>query len=204
MKISGLKGLSNSYILRRFDGVMLIDPATKYEEIIEQIQGLKLWGILLTHAHSNHLALIGNFNCPIYLHKDDYFMFIDDDLNGFNKSENKREYELNKLDLKLIDDLTELPLVDKVVKVIHTPGHTKGSVCYYYDNKLYTGDTLSIKGAGFTKRDSSSDYQLKRSVKKLYEEFPVNTTVCPGHGEVTTLLKIRQKNNKIRNILKEK
>lgn len=203
MKIIGLKGEANAYILRRFDGVMLVDPSCNYEEIVEKISGLKLWGILLTHVHKNHISLIGRFNCPVYLHKDDYFLFIDDSLNGFKDSESKREYDLNRLDLKLVDDDTKLEFVDKRVEVIHTPGHTKGSVCYYYDGKLYTGDTLTIKGAGFSKRKSHSDYQLKKSVKMLYERFSVNTIVCPGHGKDTTLLEIRQKNEKVRTILKK-
>lgn len=203
IKITGLNGQANSYIIKRFDGVMLVDPASDYEKIKEHIEGLKLWGILLTHGHSSHLSLIGKFDCPIYLHKNDYFLFTDDEVNGFLESDKKREYEYNRLDLKLIDENTTLKLVDRIVKVVHVPGHTKGSVCYYYDNILYTGDTLTLKGPGFSKRESSSNYQIRKSIKKIYDEFSINTTVCPGHGEVTTLLEIRQKNESIRKLLKK-
>lgn len=203
MKITGLEKEANTYILRRFDAVMVVDPASNYEVIAQKIKGMKLLGILLTHAHASHLNLIGYFNCPIYLHKDDYILFTSDELNG-NNLKNKKEYDYKNIDLKLIDSNTILKIVDQEVVVIHTPGHTKGSVCYYYDNKLYTGDTLTVKGAGFSKRKPHSDYQLKKSVKLLYEKFSVNTVVCPGHGEDTTLLEIRQNNSKVRTILKNK
>lgn len=202
MKVKGLDGYANTYILKRFDGVMLIDPAFNYEEIQEKVKGLKIWGILLTHGHSSHFGLIGRFNCPVYLHKDDYFTFIDDDLNGFNHTNKTRHYDLNMLDLKLIDESTKIQLVDQEIEVIHTPGHTKGSVCYYFDNILYTGDTLTIKGPGFTKRHGNSTYQIRKSIKNLYNKYSINTKVYPGHGPRTTLLEIRQKNKKIRSILK--
>lgn len=203
MKIKSLSKEANTYILRRFDGVMLIDPAASYEEIILKIKGLKLLGILLTHASKNHFGSIGRFNCPIYLHKDDYFLFVDN-LNKNDKKDEKNDFSLNKIDLKLIAEKTELKFIDKTVEVIHTPGHTKGSVCYYYDDKLYTGDTLTIKGPGFSKEKSASEYRLKKSIKMLYDKFKITTTVCPGHGEDVTLLEIRQKNSKVRTILKEK
>lgn len=202
MKIKGLNEETNTYILRRFDGVMLIDPAFSYEEISLKIKGLKLWGILLTQAYKGHFDLISRFNCPVYLHKDDYFLFLD--YLNINQKDTKQNFDLNKLDLKLIKGEVKLQFVDKEVEVIHTPGNTKGTVCYYYNDRLYTGDTLTIKGSGFIKKKLYSDYRLKKSVKMLYEKFKINTVVCPGYGEDTTLLEIRQKNSKIRTILQTK
>lgn len=201
-KIKGFKNFSNTYILRRFDSVLLIDPSFNYEKIKELIGGLRLTGILLTHAHSNHMGLIGRFNCPIYIHKEEYFTFIDDDLNGFNENDYKREYELNNINLKLIDEDTKIMLVDKEVQVIHTPGHSKGSLTFYFDNKLYTGDTLTKEGLRPTKRKGYSRYQLRKSVNKIYDSFSINTEVNSGHGSTTTLLEIRQKNETIRRMLK--
>lgn len=202
MKIVGHKKFSNSYILRRFDGVMLIDPSYNYELIEEKIKGFKLWGILLTHGHYHHFAEIGRFNCPIYIHKLDYFTFIDDDLNGFNENTYNKGYDLNSLNLKLIDEDVKIDFVDSFVEVIHTPGHSKGSVTYYYDNVLYTGDLINEEGLNKTKRKGYSLYQTKKSIMNLYDRFSPNIKVYPGHGSNSTLQIIRQKNNEIKNILK--
>ncbi len=202
MKIVGYKKFSNSYILKRFDGVFLIDPSFNYEAISEKIKGFKLWGILLTHGHYHHFAEIGRFNCPVYIHKLDYFTFTDDNLNGFNENSYNKSFELNNINLKLIDEDVNIEFVDTFIEVIHTPGHSKGSVTYYYDNSLYTGDLINEKGLNKTKRKGYSLYQTKRSIKKLYDRFSPNIKVYPGHGNDTTLLKIRQQNEVIRNILK--
>lgn len=202
MKITGHKKFSNSYIIRRFDGVMLIDPSFNYEEIKEKIKGYKLWGILLTHGHYHHFKEVDRFNCPIYIHKQDYITFTDNELNGFNENEYDIPVDLNNLNLKLIDEDVKIEFLDTFVEVIHTPGHSKGSVTYYYDSILYTGDLVNEEGLNKTKRKGYSLYQTRRSISKLYNRFSASTKVFPGHGKDTTLQLIRQKNETIKNILK--
>lgn len=203
MKITGLNKNSNCYILKRFDGVMLINPTINYEEIINKTKGMKVWAILLTDAYSGDLGLISRFRCPVYLHKADYFLFTDKYVNG-DESENKQKYNLNNFDLRLVSDDTKLKFIDLFVEVIHTPGYTKGSVCYYYDEKLYTGRLFNNDDIRTLKSKYYSEYRLKKSIKKVYETFKINTKVYPAYGGETTLLEIRQKNSKIRTILKTK
>lgn len=203
MKITGLNTKSNCYILRRFDGVMLINPSINFAEIKSKIKGMKVWAILLTDAYSGDLGLISRFDCPVYLHKADYFLFADKHTND-SKDEKKSNYNLNNFDLRLVSDETKLKFVDLFVEVIHTPGYTKGSVCYYFDEKLYTGRLFKNDDNSILKSKGYSDYRLKKSIKKIYETFKINTTIYPAYGEEATLLEIRQINSKVRTILKAK
>lgn len=200
MLIKGTKEVSNVYILKRFDSVILIDPSYNLETILEHIKGYKLLAVLLTHADSDHMHLIGEFDCPIYLHRADYQLFLDDELNGYQESRISKSYNTKELFIKFIDDGSIIPFMDKTIKVIHTPGHTKGSVSYYIDDILYTGDTLLKDAIGRSNHPSASIGQLRRSIIKLYK-LPLKTKINPGHGDVTTLREERYKPH-IKSILK--
>lgn len=200
MLIKGTKAVSNIYILKRFDGVMIIDPSYNLETILEQIKGYKLLGILLTHADCEHMHLIGEFDCPIYLHRQDYQLFLDDELNGYQESLISKSYNDKELHIRFIDDGTVIPFMDKKIKVIHTPGHTKGSVSYYMDDILYTGDTLLKDEIGRSNHKYASIGQLRRSIIKLFK-LPLKTKIYPGHGDLTTLREERYKPH-IKSILK--
>jgi glyoxylase-like metal-dependent hydrolase (beta-lactamase superfamily II) len=202
MWIKGTEDVSNIYIIKRFDAVMLIDPSYNLETILEKTQGYKIQGILLTHAHHDHMGLIGKFDCPIYLHRADYQLFINDDLNGYNEYKIERPYQVKDLFIKFVDDETLIPFMDGSIKVIHTPGHTKGSVCYLYRDSLYTGDTLFKDGIGRTDLPSGSSAQLHRSLKKLFSIVSAKTKVYPGHDEPSTIYEIKLKNKTVENIVK--
>ncbi len=204
MWVKGINKYANTYILKRFDTVMLIDPAFDIYAIKELIKGYRVAGILLTHGHARHSDLIGNFNCPVYLHRNDYNLFISDDLCGYNKLGKKRDYNLNQIFIKFVDDQTKIPFLDKNILVIHTPGHTKGSVCYLFEDRLYTGDTLLEDKHGKVSQPEGSLTQIRNSIKKLYKVFSDQIDVYPGHGNPTSLGKIKEKSSVIQNILKTK
>lgn len=199
--IKGTLDVSNVYILKRFDGVIIIDPSYNLETITEMTKGYKILAVLLTHADSQHMHLIGEFDCPIYLHREDYQLFLSDELNGYTKSDLPRAYNVSDLFIKFIDDGTIIPFMDKEIKVIHTPGHTRGSVCYLYGESLYTGDTLLKDEIGRSDHPNASLGQLRRSIVKVFK-LPMKTLVFPGHGEETSLREERLKPH-IKAILKQ-
>ncbi|MDD4469461.1 MAG: MBL fold metallo-hydrolase, partial [Acholeplasmataceae bacterium] len=145
---------------------------------------------------------IGKFDCPIYMHRADYQLFLNDDLNGYNEFKVEKPYQPKELFIKFVDDETLIPFMDSNIKVIHTPGHTKGSVCYLYRDSLYTGDTLFKDGIGRTDLPGGSSGQLHRSLKKLFQSVPAKTKVYPGHDEPSTIYEIKLKNKAIENIIK--
>lgn len=168
----------------------IIDPADSGDFISEKILQYKLnpLGILLTHAHFDHvlglLDLKLNFHLPIYLHPADHFLFT--------QAEKSAQHWLKRTppplpapDRELIPDQI-LNFGDSSLTVIPTPGHTPGSVCLYSPGILFSGDTLFRSGVGRTDFKYSSPDDLHASLKKL-ALLPPQTLVYSGHGEPTTI-----------------
>lgn len=201
MIIKGVGSFSNSYIIKRFDQAILIDPSYNYEEIKNKLEGYNLVAILLTHAHIHHINLIGYFNCPVYLHRKEYKVLIDDNLNGYNKEDIIKPFDHNNLHIRFLDDGNEISIADKTIKVLHTPGHTEGSACYIYNNNVYTGDLINEKGIGKIKKIKGARNQMKRSMNKLFELIPDYYNIYPGHGN-SFLLKEIKSLKQIKDLLK--
>lgn len=75
------------------------------------------------------------------------------------------------------------------IRLLHTPGHTEGSCCYYLPEEavLFSGDTLFAGSVGRTDFPTSSGADMRKSLQRLLSELPADTRVCPGHGEETTI-----------------
>ncbi|HKL61286.1 MAG TPA: MBL fold metallo-hydrolase [Acholeplasma sp.] len=201
--IKGNDDIATTYILKRFDHAVIIDPGGNYEQISELIEGFKIDYILLTHAHADHLALIGLFNCPVYLHKDDYYLLTDDINNGFKDIKMKRQYDINKIYFKDLKDLEAIDFVDQKIEIIHTPGHTKGSVCFLYNHELFTGDTLFKEGVGRTDLYGGSNTSLTKSIKRLFISMKDNIKILPGHDDLSTIKYEKQHNKYVIQTLKK-
>lgn len=150
---------------------LIIDPAwelKKYDDVISNHE-VELRGILLTHHHldHSHLAsdLASKYNCPVYLAAEeiDYYNFTCSNLCPI--SANSEFIEVGNI----------------VVRVIRTPGHTSGGVCYLIDNKLYTGDTLFIEGCGICKGKGASPTQMYGTMQLLKSMIPKSVLIYPGH-----------------------
>jgi len=83
-----------------------------------------------------------------------------------------------------LEDGDEIKIGDSVLKVLHTPGHTKGSICLLGKNFVFTGDTLFKDGCGRTDLPGSSQKDMENSLEKLSKLLKPGTTVYPGHGEI--------------------
>jgi hydroxyacylglutathione hydrolase len=202
MYIKGNDDLSHVYILKRFDGAILIDPSHDESAILETLKGYTLKAILLTHGHIDHTQLIDKFHVPVYMHKDDFILMQDLEQSGA-KALKLQLPKLHGMDLRYIKDLDTIPFMDEFITVYHTPGHTKGSVCYAYRQELYTGDTLFKGGVGRTDLVGGSTSQLNRSIKRICTELSQSMKVFPGHDGPTTIKDEKQHNEYVVKILKK-
>ncbi len=190
-KILGKDECSHTYVICRFNQCVIIDPSHDMPSILDAVGHKEIVAILLTHAHDDHIDLIGYFDCPIYIHQDDAYLLFENKYNGY--IDRKRPFHKKDLTLVLLKDEDKVPLSDQFIKVIHTPGHTKGSVCYLYQNHLFTGDTLFKSSVGRHDLYSGSLPLLKRSVLKIML-LNNQVKVYPGHDEMTTI-RDEKKNN---------
>ena len=149
----------------------VIDPAWQPEKIKDLLAAkkLSLQAVLLTHAHPDHVNALAAFTdpegkLPVYLNDGDYFML-----------------ERQPAGLKNVADGEQLQAGSMKISVIHTPGHTPGSVCYAAGGRVFTGDTLFIGECGRVDLPGSSPEALYDSFVKL-AALPDAAVVCPGHS----------------------
>ena len=149
----------------------VIDPAWEPVKLTDFIrkEGLQLQCVLLTHAHPDHVNGLDFFTgpnpeLPVYLHEADQFM-----LPAAPKG------------LKPVTEGEDITAGTLKIGVLHTPGHTPGSVCYKHGGAVFTGDTLFIGECGRVDLPGSSAEDLYDSFVKL-AALPDSAAVCPGHS----------------------
>jgi len=149
----------------------VIDPCWQPEVIEAFLAGnkLRLKLLLLTHAHPDHVNaakyfLAKNEKLRLSVHKEDLFLL---------------EEDLRPLDF--VADGAELKLGKTVIKVLHTPGHTPGSVSYLACGSVFTGDTLFVGECGRADLPGSEPRELRQSLLKL-AALPGETAIYPGHA----------------------
>jgi glyoxylase-like metal-dependent hydrolase (beta-lactamase superfamily II) len=127
------------------------------------------------------MHLLDQFDVPIYLHEKDFSLLDNPGHIGYLKG---YPYQLNKLTIIKMPE--QLKLDDMTIDVIHTPGHSPGSVCLYYQDILIAGDTIFKESIGRTDLFLSSYEQIKKSIIMLMK-LPMMTKIYPGHGSKTTI-----------------
>ncbi len=145
--------------------------------------------IVNTHGHADHVAGNGLWaettGAAIVIHRLDWDFFRRPEMQAEARAEGFPP--LSRADL-LVADGHRLPLGEEEALVIHTPGHTPGSICLYFPGHLFTGDTLFIGAAGRTDLAGGSLEQLIASLEAKLMPLPDDTRVWPGHdyGETPT------------------
>ncbi len=170
---------------------VIIDPAENSSFILNQCRELGVMpvAVLLTHGHADHIGavpdLVRALRIPVYAGKMEAKLLEEPSLNlstNFGQSVSVRQAEF-------LEDGQELSLLGRTWKVITTPGHTSGSVCYYLENEkvLFSGDTLFCESYGRTDFPTGSSRDLIQSVTERLLTLPEEVTVYPGHECQTTI-----------------
>lgn len=189
----------NTYIINEKAEAYIIDPGTNFNEITQYIaeKNIQVLGILLTHGHFDHLysvnELVTKYDCNVYIHENERDFLFDPNLNLSSMTQ-KRFVLQKKHKVIIFNDKFKFKLGYENIQVFDTPGHTRGGVCYYYKNYLFSGDTLFKGSVGRTDLPTSSRSDLEKSVNMLAKKFKDNTIVYPGHGHFTTILSEKHDN----------
>lgn len=200
------------FIVNRTSGeAILVDPGGEPDELIgfAKYRGLKLKRVILTHAHFDHVTAVDDLvrfieesdaeaEAKLAMHPDDQFILE-------HISESAGRFGIGVAELKCKPGLE---LVDQMtmdswgirIQVIHTPGHSPGSCCFYLPQEgiLISGDTLFAGGIGRTDLRGGSFEQLNHSIKNKLYQLDGETRVIPGHGELTTIGDEKKSNPYIR------
>ncbi|MDD2539864.1 MAG: MBL fold metallo-hydrolase [Desulfuromonadaceae bacterium] len=184
----------NSYIVacaQSHEGIV-IDPGGDVDLIISLVEkyGLKIHTIINTHGHFDHvggnLQAVAAFGAKLLIHK------ADAPLLG-HSAEIARKYGLQgenspEADSYLVDGMDIFFGMNRL-KVFHTPGHTQGGCCLYFEDqrKVITGDTLFADSIGRTDLPGGSHEQLLESIRTKLFTLPDDVVAYPGHGPHTTI-----------------
>lgn len=194
---------------------LLIDPGGHAQMLLHFCEQKNLTPamILHTHAHFDHIngtneifSLRPDCQAKTYLHKEDKFLW--DNFGEIAAHYGIPVAEQNAKLHNFVEDGQKINFLDFTFQVIHTPGHSPGSVCYYLqetemaaDDKnerrhslLFSGDTLFFNSVGRTDLWRGDHNQLLKSIKEKLYMLPERTLVIPGHERITTLKREKQKN----------
>lgn len=178
---------------------MVIDPGDDIAEILGLIQkhNLIVKQIIITHAHIDHVGgamkLRAATAAPIMINENDYALLKMLDVQAaWLGMENPGTVEI----ASSIGDTQQVRAGSLVADVLHTPGHTEGSICLYFpaETKLIAGDTLFAGSIGRTDLPGGSFDKIIRSIHGKLLALPDETVVIPGHGQLTTIGEERETN----------
>ncbi|MFR1365927.1 MBL fold metallo-hydrolase [Lentihominibacter sp.] len=186
---------SNGYVIYQQDGAdcYVIDPGygpNVFKDFIKE-HSLYLKGILLTHYHYDHVGAVQKlkdfFDCPVYMHRYDCDLY-------------KKDVDV------YLEDGDIIYLDGEAIRVINTPGHTKGSVCFFSErSKLaFTGDTVFNVDLGRTDLESGSESDMRKSIHDIVDTWGNDIMIYPGHGDGCTMKTVRKINREFIDIVNER
>jgi len=193
--VTGAEWRQNSYIVSNEPSrhAVLIDPGDDAEVIIRHVEerGENVTRILLTHSHHDHVGaaarVSAHFKVPCELHSQDVRLLMHAPMYALRFA-NKRIVPVS--DYRAFEALSSSE--EPAVRSVHTPGHTKGSVCYLFDGFVMTGDTLLYKHVGRTDLPGASAEQIVMSIDLLLGELADESVIFSGHGKPWTVGEAKQ------------
>ncbi len=175
----------------------VIDPGAEAERIFPLVLELelKLVAILNTHGHIDHIGankdVKDKFNVPLCIHSLDSPLL--EKIQEFELSFFLGAKESPPAD-RLLEDKDTIRFGKSSLRVVHTPGHTPGSVSFLGDGIVFSGDTLFFGGVGRTDLPGGSTKDLEKSIKEKILTLPPETIVLPGHGPMTSVGEEKESN----------
>lgn len=190
-----LGGISTNCYVIYHEGkkeAVIVDPADNGAFLLNKCRelGVEPTAILLTHGHFDHILAVEDirrvFHCQVYAHVDEERLLEDSSMNlsgtlGIERMELSAD--------EFLRDGQVIHLLGDEWKVLATPGHTAGSVCYYLESEqvLISGDTLFYESMGRTDLPTGSSSAIVKSITEKLFVLPDDTMVYPGHGDPTTI-----------------
>ena len=182
----------NCYIIvsKKDNAAIVIDAGGDHEEILRTLKkyNLTLELLINTHAHFDHVGGVRPLQdvtgAKFLLHREDISLL--DCLNDQTDAFGLPSISIPKVDGPLADN-EEIPIGNEVIRVIHTPGHSPGSVCFLIDDAVFVGDTLFAGSIGRTDLYGGSYEKIIHSIKTRLFTLKEHVIVYPGNGEFTTV-----------------
>ncbi len=184
---------TNTYIISNPEQgeAIVIDPSDAAGRLLEYLKtnDLVCKGILLTHGHFDHILaakeLKESTQAPIYAHEAEARLLGDEKLNASDFIQKRVSLQPDIL----LKDEELLRLAGFKIKVLHTPGHTAGGACYYFEDykTLISGDTLFYEDIGRWDLPTGDHRQLVEAIDRKLMSLEDSVKVYPGHGQPTTI-----------------
>ena len=176
---------TNCHILSNGSEAIVIDPGYEPDTILDSLEGLTLKAILLTHGHFDHVGavkeLVAETGCEVYIHAAESTMPPMMTAGPLYYTHTYAEGD------------TIAPIAGAELTVLHTPGHTPGSVCLLWGQELFAGDTLFAGSCGRVDLPGGDPAQMLQSLNRL-ASLNADYRVHPGHGPSTTLSQEKRHN----------
>jgi hydroxyacylglutathione hydrolase len=183
---------SNVYVVAGNGGGVIIDCGCPVEKILEAVKkhGDNIRDVILSHGHFDHVYYADSIRelagMKIHIHKHDADFLTDSFKNGLMFYHRRGANNFKPAD-NLLNDEDILKFGELEFRILHTPGHTPGSISIAVGNCVFTGDTLFHSSIGRTDFPGGSKKDIVNSIKNKLFTLPDNTVVYPGHGEPTKI-----------------
>ncbi|MDR0943893.1 MAG: MBL fold metallo-hydrolase [Ruminococcus sp.] len=187
-------GECNAYLIERNGEFVLIDAPEQAIDVVKKITntGKKLTALILTHGHFDHIfglkAIEKVSGAKVYMHEAETSMLRDTSMNLAGLAYLPGTFPVYTGPVAALHDGDSLTIGDITYQIFHAPGHTPGCICIVMGSMIFTGDFLFKSSIGNTSFPNSKPQIMEKSLQRFLEKFGNSDyTLCPGHGEKTSM-----------------